>query len=419
MQKVFNYKNGLRLIVDTVPGLKSVSGGIWVDVGSAKETPDINGLSHFTEHMIFKGTDKLSPFAIADKFESLGAHINAFTGKGATCYFVKSIDEHFEECFKTLSHIFFDSIFDAGELDKERNVILEEINMVEDSPEDICFDLSASATYGTTALGQTILGPSDNIKRFKSEDVKKFIGDFYCASNIVVSLSGHITPEQADALVQKYVLNKACANQSFALEPKKMVIQRTHKQRIKDFEQSNIVLTYDSLPFNHTDFAIQNVLNVIAGGGMSSRLFQTIREKMGLAYSVYTTPSAHLYNGNFNIVLNISPENTQKTLDAVASELKKLKSGDVTGQEIERAKAQLKSALIFSRENVQSIMIATGKLLLMANEVFDIDKRIAQIDAVTADDVNAFAAKVFVDNTFCSAYVGKAHKADFNAFSVE
>jgi len=290
--------------------------------------------------------------------------------------------------------------------------------MVEDSPEDICFDLSAKATYGETALGQTILGGEENIKRFQNTDVRTFIDSFYCASNVVVSLSGSITPEEGDAYVKKYVLDKLCANKSTASEPKKRAIKRNHLQRIKDFEQSNIVLSYDSLSFNHPELAVQSVLNVIAGGGMSSRLFQTIREKMGLAYSVYTSPASHLYNGSFNIVLNISPENTQKALDATAGELSKLKGGDVTKTEIDRAKAQLKSALIFARENVQSIMITNGKILLLADEIYNIDKRIAQIDAVTADTVNRFAAATFMDNNFTSAYVGKAHNADFENFSV-
>jgi len=417
-KKVINYPNGLRVIVDTIAGLKSVSSGIWVGVGSAKETPEINGLSHFAEHMFFKGTDKLSPFEVADSFESLGASVNAFTGKGATCYYIKSIDENFDKCFETLSHIFFDSTFLPEELDKERNVILEEINMVEDAPDEICFDLIAKALYGDSSLGQTILGKSENIKRFSQADVKKFVNQFYCASNCVVSFAGAIDVATADKLVKKFVLPKICTTVSNEKEPDKIAIKRTHLERIKDFEQSNIVISFDSLPFNDPFSATQNVLNVIAGGGMSSRLFQTIREQMGLAYSVYSGASNHLNNGTFNVVLNISPENTDKAIKATADEIKKLKAGTITQAEVDRAKIQLKSALIFGRENVSSVMIANGKLLLMSDEVYDIDKRIKEIDAVTVANANDFAKKIFISDKICSAYVGREYKADFTGFKV-
>jgi len=416
-KKVIQYDNGLRVIVDTIAGLKSVSSGIWVGVGSAKESPKINGLSHFAEHMFFKGTDKLSPFEVADSFESLGASVNAFTGKGATCYYIKSIDENFDKCFYNLTHIFFDSTFEPSELNKERKVIVEEINMVEDAPDEICFDLISKAMYGTSALGQTILGSIDNVKRFSQKDVRDFVKKFYCASNTVISFAGAIDLDTADKLVRKYVLPKICTNVSSEKEPSKLDITRTHLERIKDFEQSNIVVSFESLEFNSPFSAIQNVLNVIAGGGMSSRLFQRVREQLGLAYSVYTGSSGHINNGSFNVILNISPENTTKALSAVFEELKGIKSGNITKQEVERAKIQLKSSLIFGRENVSSVMIANGRMLLLANEVYDIEKRIAEIDAVTVLDTNVFANKIFTPQKMCSAYVGRKHGARFEEFA--
>ena len=419
MEKLIRYENGLRVIVDTVPGLKTVAAGIWVHMGSSKEHPEINGLSHFTEHMMFKGTDKLSAYEIADAFESFGAHINAFTGKECTCYYVKSIDEHAESCFELLSHIFCDSVFDEAELDKERNVILEEINMVEDTPEDICYDLLAESLYGGCPIGQTILGSPKNVKQFKQKDVSAFVNQFYCAENTVISLAGNLTLSDADQYVRKYVLPKICGRKSRAAEVSAFSKNRTHTERIKDFEQSNIAIGFPSLPFNDKRASVQNVLNIILGGGMSSRLFQAIREKLGLAYSVYSAPSAFIHNGSFNIVLNISPDNTQKTLNAVAAELKKVLGGDITQKELIRAKTQLKSAMIFARENVQSIMNANGKLLTVAGEVYDINRKISEIEAVKISEVNQFAAETFRDETLSTAYVGKAYKADFNAFSIK
>jgi len=416
LEKLIQYENGLKAVIDTVRGVKSVAAGIWVNVGSAKETPAQNGLSHFTEHVIFKGTDKLDGYGIADAFETLGAHVNAFTGKECTCYYVKSTDEYKKECFALLSHIFFDSVFNEEELDKERNVILEEINMVEDTPEDICYDLLASAFYGGSALGQTILGNPDNIKAFKQKDVIDFTNRFYCAQNVVISFAGNITPAQADKLIRQYILPKICVKNSGASPVAALPVRRTHTQRIKDFEQSNIAIGFSSLPFNSAKNQVQNILNIILGGGMSSRLFQAIREKLGLAYSVYSAPSAFKNNGSFNIVLNISPENTQKALDALSQEIRKVLCGDITAKEIARAKTQIKSALVFARENVQSIMSVNGKLLTLCGELYDVDKRIAQIDAVTADDVNRFAAAIFKNANLATSYVGKPHTANFPDF---
>ena len=206
MNKLIEYDNGLKVVVYSVPGVRSVACGYWAGVGSGNETAQINGLSHFTEHMMFKGTKDMTPFDIANAFESLGANVNAFTSKECTCYYVKSVDEYGEKCFELLSKIMFESTFDKGELDKERKVIVEEINMVEDSPEDICYDYIASATFGNEGLGQTILGPIDNVLRFDGDDIRSHLKNFYVPGNMVIAFSGNITAQQADALVRKYTL---------------------------------------------------------------------------------------------------------------------------------------------------------------------------------------------------------------------
>ncbi len=414
MEKVIRYPNGLRLIVENIPALRAVSAGIWVATGSAKENSANNGISHFTEHMLFKGTDKLCAFEIADKFEAMGANINAFTSKEVTCYYFKAIDEYAADCFSMLSHIFFDSTFPEDELDKERKVILEEINMVEDSPEDICFDLMSDSLYGDTSLGRTILGPADNVRRFKKADIDKYMGENYCADNIVISIAGNVTLKQADKLVQKYVMPKICdkAKNKQALE--NIEVKRSHKERIKDFEQSNIAVSIPSLPFNDPLSMRQAVLNTILGGAMSSRLFQRVREELGLAYSIYSSPSAYTNNGSFNIVVNISVQNTEQTLNAIVEEVKRMNESGISEDELKKAKTQLKSASIFSQENVQSIMTSNGKLLAVGDEVYDIDKRIKQIDDVKSSDVIEFSRNLFSKDNICSAYVGKKHGVDIN-----
>lgn len=414
MGKLIEYDNGLRVIVEHIPSFRSAVIGFWVATGSSNEDESNNGISHFTEHVMFKGTDKLSAFDIADSFEHLGANINAFTSKECTCYYLKTIDENTEKCFSLLSDIFFDSTFPADELDKERNVILEEINMVEDSPEDICYDLLASARYGSHPLGKTILGPGENVKRFTGTDVKKYMSQRYTADNIVVSLAGNVTDKQADEFVNKYFMGRLNCNKGATEKLKKANSARRHAERIKDFEQSNIAISFPSVPFNDPLSTTQAVLSTLFGGAMSSRLFQRVREQLGLCYSIYTAPSSFVGNGSFNIVVNISAQNTQKTLDAIIDEIKRLLKDGVTDEELSRSKMQLKSSCIFSQENVQSIMLSNGKLLALTGEIYDIDKRIREIDAVTKQGVMDFSEKLFKFDAVCSAYVGKDHGVDFN-----
>lgn len=412
MNKLTVYPNGLRLAVDYNPSVRSVAVGFWVGAGSVKESAANNGISHFTEHVMFKGTDKYTSFDIANAFESLGALVNAFTGKEGTCYYVKSVDEYAEKCFEALAHIFTHSSFDAEELDKERKVIVEEINMVEDSPEDICYDLLAQTMYPTSPLGQTILGPSENVRRFTRYDVISYMDEFYNADNIVVSVSGNMKPEEADKLVRKYLYDDLRAGKTKNTAAKKAEIKSDISLRLKDFEQSNIGIGYPSLEFHNPRTATQSVFSIIFGGGMTSRLFQKIREQMGLAYSVYSSPLAYTSTGSFNVILNITAANTEKVLCAVKKEIDEVVKSGVSKEEFDRAKIQLKSALVFSEENIQNIMTSQGKLMLLANELYSVDKRIRDIDAVTLDDVNKFVREVFSPEKVCVAYVGKGPKTD-------
>ncbi len=412
MNRVITYENGLRAVIYNVAGVRSVSSGFWVGVGSGLESDSDNGISHFTEHMMFKGTDKLSPFDIANKFESFGANVNAFTSKEATCYYVKSIDEYSEDCFALLSEIVYESTFPPVELDKERKVIVEEINMVEDSPEDICYDEIAAAVYGNRGLGRTILGPTDNVLKFQKQNVDKFISEYYTPENTVIAFAGNITDVEADKLVKKYVLPRLKVKYPKISQAENSFQTRQYRERIKSFEQSNIALAFPSLPFGDKDFTIQAVLNVVLGGGMSSRLFQSVREQQGLAYSVYSAPSGYKDIGTLNVYLNISEKNTRKSLNAVKKELDAVKTAGITDEELNRTKVQLKSALIFSGEAVQSVMSSCGKLMLLKGELYDVDKKIAEIDAVTKEQVNAYAKKVLDYSCLNAAYVGKKTDVD-------
>ncbi len=412
MTELLKYDNGLRVVVNTVRGVRSVASGFWVGVGSAYESDENNGLSHFTEHVTFKGTDDLSAFDIAHRFESYGAAFNAFTSKECTCYYAKSIDEYAENCFALLGEILLRSVYDDGELDKERKVIVEEINMVEDTPEDICYDELAAATYGNANLGKTILGPIGNVKKFRHDDVKKFTDKYYVSGNIVIAFAGNITTGQADELVKKYVMPYIKAGDRATLYSLPDRNARKCGMRIKDFEQANLALFFPSVSAFAPEASVCALTSVAFGGGMSSRLFQSVRERKGLAYSVYSSPSAYKETGAFNIYLNISEENTDKVLSAVREEIDLLTDKGLTEEELERSKVQLKSSLVFSGENVQSVMSSSGKAMLGNDEIYDFDKKIAQIDAVTPSDVIDYVRKTFDYSKMNAAYVGKKTKAD-------
>lgn len=412
MTELLKYDNGLRVVVNTVRGVRSVASGFWVGVGSAYESDENNGLSHFTEHVTFKGTDDLSAFDIAHRFESYGAAFNAFTSKECTCYYAKSIDEYAENCFALLGEILLRSVYDDGELDKERKVIVEEINMVEDTPEDICYDELAAATYGNANLGKTILGPIGNVKKFRHDDVKKFTDKYYVSGNIVIAFAGNITTGQADELVKKYVMPYIKAGDRATLYSLPDRNARKCGMRIKDFEQANLALFFPSVSAFATEASVCALTSVAFGGGMSSRLFQSVRERKGLAYSVYSSPSAYKETGAFNIYLNISEENTDKVLSAVREEIDLLTDKGLTEEELERSKVQLKSSLVFSGENVQSVMSSSGKAMLGNDEIYDFDKKIAQIDAVTPSDVLDYVRKTFDYSKMNAAYVGKKTTAD-------
>ena len=407
MVKSTKFNNGLNLLTEKYPGVRSVSVGFWVGAGSGFESAEENGISHFTEHVTFKGTDKLTAFEIAKLFEDYGASVNAFTSKEATCYYFKCIDENLEKCFALLSHIFYESAFADEELDKERNVIIEEINMVEDAPEDICYDKLAESAYRGTALARTILGPADNVRRFKKKDVKSYTDRMYTPDNTVISVVGNAGHDEIVALVEKYVMPK-CGNGSCQKTYDAQVTGGGYAEYLKDFEQVNFAVSFPTLAFDDPLSAVQNVVSFCLGTGMSSRLFQVLREQKGLVYNVYTACSAYKNNGVFGIYVNTSGKNVISAADAVRDELDKLVRDGLSDEELERAKMQLRSGMLFSLENMLSTMNAYGKFALSTGKTYDLEARLASVAAVGRNDAAEFCRKYFTTRDVSVAYVGKA-----------
>lgn len=389
MVKLKTYPNGLRMIVKRLDGVFSVSSGILVGAGSRLETPQNNGISHFIEHMMFKGTEKRTAFEISDAIDSIGGQINAFTTKETTCYYTKSTAEHTEKAVEVLSDIFFNSVFDESELEKEKGVIIEEINMNEDTPDDLCFDLLASAHFGETGLGATILGPIENIEKFTKTDIIDYMSKYYRPENVVICYAGNITFEQAEALTDKYF----AGNFKTGIFTKPVIEhnwQFGKQAKKKDIEQAHVCYAYKGCAYGSAQTDYFTFFNSALGGGMSSVLFQKVREELGLAYSVYSFLSAYAECGSLCVYAGVNPKKKDVATECILNEISALKKRGLSESEFLRAKEQIKGAFIFSQESNASQMLLYAKYLLYRNEIFSFENKINALNSITRDALNDF-----------------------------
>lgn len=389
-----------------MPSMYTVSCGVYVDVGSVKESDKYNGYSHFIEHLMFKGTKNRNYFQISECMDDIGAQLNAFTAKDNTCYYTKSGSEYIEKCLDLLSDLYFNSLFDPSEIDKEKSVILEEISTNDDIAEDVCQDLIAKAIYFDSKLGQTILGKPDNIKYSDRHSILDFRSQHYTASNTVITIAGNFQPEVIEQLVEELFESKfAGTSTSVDIEPTAQATSK-HLHCFKDVEQSHFALAYPIVSLSSDQLQQYNLMSNILGGGMSSRLFQTIREQHGLAYSVYSYPSLYKNNGFLEIYCASSPSNIKKVAGLYENILADFVKNGVTQKELDRAKAQSINGMYMSFENSLNVMIAYGRRMLKQNKLLDIEEGVAKVQKVTVDDVNNAIKQTFAQS-HASCYVGK------------
>ena len=381
------FDNGLRLIVKQMPGLMSVTMGIIVHTGAGVETDSEDGISHFIEHMMFKGTKTRSAFRISDEMDAIGAQMNAYTSKDLTCYYAKSTTGHAGEAFEILSDLFLNSTFPEEEIVREKGVIIEEINMNDDTPDDLCLDLLSKAFYGERGYGRNILGPRENVNSFTKRDIKKYMSRRYTAGNIVISMAGNIEPEYAEELVSRY----------FSGLPKKptekitVEVENPAKSlfRKKDIEQIHIGLAFPSVKRYDPLFDATQILNSVLGGSMSSRLFQKVREELGLAYTVYSYLSTYEETGSLVVYSGVNAGNYHKSVEAVFDCIDDIKRKNISKEEFMRGKEQLTSSSVFAQESTSSQMLLYGKELIYSGKVYDFEERVNKISAVTLDDIMA------------------------------
>ncbi|MFJ5963337.1 M16 family metallopeptidase [Bacillus sp. NPDC093026] len=392
MIKTYTCQNGVRIVLENIPTVRSVAIGVWIGTGSRHESPEINGISHFLEHMFFKGTKTRSARDIAESFDRIGGQVNAFTSKEYTCYYAKVLDTHADYALDVLSDMFFHSAFDEEELKKEKNVVYEEIKMYEDTPDDIVHDLLSKAIYGEHSLGYPILGTEQTLSTFNGDTLRTYMDEFYTPDRVVISVAGNVEDTFITEIEKLFGSYEGKGKKQPVVAPQFHYDKLTRK---KETEQAHLCLGFNGLPAGDERIYDLIVLNNVLGGSMSSRLFQDVREDKGLAYSVFSYHSSYADNGMLTIYggtgakqLNLLSETILQTIDV-------LKREGITQKELENSKEQMKGNLMLSLESTNSKMSRNGKNELLLGKHRTLDEMIDEINHVTLEDVNHLSKRIF------------------------
>ena len=360
MHRKFTLKNGVRVVCERIPHVRSVSAGIWVKTGSRNENAKNNGISHFVEHMLFKGTETRSAAQIAECIDNIGGQLNAFTGKECTCFYAKTLDEHIGIALDVLSDMFFNSVFDKRDIALEKQVILEEISMYEDSPEELVHDLLSETVWGGSSVGYPILGTKSSLKNINRRMILEYMDERYVQPNTVISVAGNFEEDRLEALLDKYFGGWEPKNGRDG-ETRQIEFRPEISIKEKDTEQVHICLGFEGVKTGDDDMYPLLAVNNILGGGMSSRLYQKIREEKGLVYSVYSYPTAYMDTGLFTIYAGMKPENLKEVTNLIEEEVEDIRSNGITQAELERTREQMKGNYILGLESTSSRMNSIGK----------------------------------------------------------
>ena len=404
MHKLFTLKNGLRVIADKNEGVNSVSVGIMIGNGSRNEELSINGISHFLEHMMFKGTTTRTSKEIVESIENLGGQLNAYTSKEATCYYVKNLYTHLDLSLEIFSDMILNSTFDIDEIEREKGVVIEEINMNEDSPEDVLYDLHAKASYGDNPLSYPILGTIDKVKSLSREDLINYVENRYTPHNSVISVCGKFDENELVELIDKYFGNW-CGNQ-YKPNYEECVLQSNSLYINKEIEQLHITLGIKGLPLGHEKSYALTLLCNIFGGGASSILFQKVREELGLCYNIYCYPQSNVGTGIVNIYTGLGKEYGEKALEVIVKELNEFVKNGITEEQLTINKEKIKANFILGLESTSSKMFSNAKQLLFRNLIRTEEEVLNKIDSITMDDINYVLKECFGKGIINSAYVG-------------
>jgi predicted Zn-dependent peptidase len=386
--------NGVRVITETMPHVRSVSVGVWVGAGSRRETPEENGISHFIEHMLFKGTTHRTAEQIARSVDSIGGNLDAFTAKELVSFNTKVLDEHLPLAFDVLADLVLHPLFREEDIEKEKGVILEEIKMENDSPDYLVHEIFSANFWKDHALGKPILGTRETVKRFSRGAIQAYYANVYAPSNLTVTAAGNLRHDRLVALVRSQFdsLAPVAAAPPDSVPNTHARIALRHK---KALEQVHLCLGVPSYPMRHEQRFTCYVLNTLLGGGMSSRLFQNIRERQGLAYAVFSELSPYRDTGCLSVYAGTSTESALKVVHAVTGEFRLLKEELVGEEELRRAKDHLKGSLVLGLESTGSRMSNLARQEMYFGRFFSLDELVESIEAVSAGDIQAIARTFF------------------------
>lgn len=405
MIKVKTLDSGIKLVMENIPYLQSVAMGVWVKAGAVDECCEHAGISHFIEHMMFKGTSHRSAKQIAEDIDKIGGQINAFTGKEATCYYVKAVKSNYHKAADVIFDMLSDSLFDQEEMNRERKVICEEIKMNMDAPDDLAHDTITSMVFKNGSLGNSILGTPDTLDTINHDVMAEHVRKEYTKDSIVISVCGNYDEEELCSYFNDK-LNNLVAEKP-ARKTETGVYKPSFKCITKDIEQTHVCLATKGITNMDPSFYAFGILNNVMGGSMSSRLFQNVREEKGLAYSVYSMAGTFTDDGYFNIYAGISHDKIEEACDAIGDELTKLKNTGITKEELESSREQLKAAYVFGQENVTGRMFKNGKNMLLNHLIIEAEEVISEFDKVTMEDIENVKGIICNPETYSGVVVTK------------
>lgn len=403
MPKIINMSNGIKLVTKQMPHTESISISVWVAAGSRYENIEKNGISHFLEHMAFKGTNRRSAKQIAEEFDDIGGHFNAHTGRETTVYYAKTLKNDAHVAVDILADIIQNSVFDAEELERERGVILQELAMTIDTPDDIIFDYFQETAFAGQAVGRSILGTETLINTVSKADFEHYIASHYYGENMVISVAGNIDGSGIEKLIEEqFSIIKPGGKKPF----EKASYTGGEFREKRDLEQVHVVLGFEGLNYKSEDIYKAQLMSIVFGGGMSSRLFQEVREKRGLAYSISSFNSAYVDCGLFNIYAATAPEKTNELLQVIKDELQRA-CGNIEQKELDRSRAQIRASLLMAKERSGSVADDLGRNFTCFGRNITVEEHLEKVAAVNVGDLSAMMEKIITGSKPTVALMGE------------
>jgi predicted Zn-dependent peptidase len=393
-------ENGLRIVTEDMPGLKSASAGIWVMAGGRHERPEQNGIAHFLEHMAFKGTERRTALQIAEEIEDVGGYINAYTSREMTAYYARVLQNDVGLALDVIGDIVLNPVFHEADIETERHVILQEIGQALDTPDDIVFDWLQEASYPGQSFGRTILGPEERVSSFGRKDLQGFVAERYAPGQMILSAAGAVDHDAIVAQVRG-MFGGLASRPELGFEAARFA--GTERREVKDLEQVHFALALDAPGYRHPDVHTAQVYATAMGGGMSSRLFQKIREERGLCYSIFAQAGAYEDAGQMTIYAGTSEDEISDLATLTIDEMKRA-AEDMSDAEVARARAQIKAGMLMGLESPSSRAERIARLLAIYGRVPDVDEVVARIDAVSTADVRRFGEGLLQAGTALALY---------------